>query len=159
MFVIISLWYHSWATWHFLIYSGPCDEQLPHRWPYIAGGCSPQGHLNDKRQNRFQIMLFWHPNVRLLFAGTTVIWTLSWGLIMAPKFHEIHQHADAIGVYSFLWKCYYLTSIMNLTVCFYHVNLSSFWKINFIHSFYHLFTIHISGNLHQAVWLYVILYT
>ena len=29
-------------------YSGPCDEQPPHNWLYIAGGCSQQVHFNDK---------------------------------------------------------------------------------------------------------------
>jgi hypothetical protein len=46
------------------VYSGICYEQSPHKWLYIAGGCSRQVHFNDKRQIRFQIMLL---------AGTTVL--------------------------------------------------------------------------------------
>ena len=57
---------------HKVLYSGPCDQQPPHKWLYIAGGCSRQVHFNDKRQICLRIMLFLHPIRRLLLAGTTV---------------------------------------------------------------------------------------
>jgi hypothetical protein len=81
-------------------YSGPCDEQSPHKWLYIAGGCSPQGHFNDKRQIHSQ------KNAIL-----TSLWVaaLSWDhtikfnihdCIVVTQFHHSLDGGNRLEIYS-----------------------------------------------------------